>query len=109
MDHLQNDKDVDPEDVVKIFKILIVKSYGKRTADGKFIKSERLTEEFAASDAYSELFLKFIDNTDNFAERFMEGILEMSLVDAKKSLETVKIDNKPAPVEATSTGITSDI
>ena len=85
--HIDEDQDVEPEDVIRVFKELIIKSYGKRTADGRFIKDPRFTQEFAASDAYSVLFLKFVNNENNFSEKFIEGVLEMSLVDAKKLFE----------------------
>lgn len=62
-------------DVIEVFKRIIIKSYGKRTAEGKYIKSKEISEEFAASDAYSELFLKFLDNEDDFVNKFLEGAI----------------------------------
>ena len=96
-EHIGDDPDVEPEEVVRIFKELIVKSYGKRTAEGKFIKDPRFTQEFAASDAYSELFLKFINNENNFTENFLTGIMEMTLVDASKLMTEQKVAEATEP------------
>lgn len=82
IDKLNDDPDV--EHIVEVFKKLILKSYGKRTADGKFIKTKELSEEFAASDAYSELFLKFIDNENDFVNTFLENTLNVPPEEVKK-------------------------
>lgn len=80
-------------EVISVFKTLILKSYGKRTPDGKFYKSKELSEEFAASDAYSELFLKFLDNEDDFVNKFLEGTISAPVGTIHKLLEeNPKID-----------------
>lgn len=81
--------DDDPEvaDIVNVFKQLILKSYGKRTVDNKFIKSKEISEEFAATDAYSELFLKFLDNEDDFVNKFLEGAINAPVGTIQKILE----------------------
>lgn len=73
MKRLNDDPSV--KDVIETFKQIILKSYGKRTPDGKFIKAKEYSEEFAATDAYSELFLKFITDDGDFVNKFLEGIL----------------------------------
>lgn len=82
--------DPDPEDVIEVFKKIILKSYGKRTATNSFIKSKELSEEFAATDAYSELFLKFLDNEDNFVNKFLEG----AIIAPPGTLQKIMEDNK---------------
>lgn len=77
----------DVSDVITVFKELIIKSYGKRTADNKFIKSKEISEEFAASDAYSELFLKFLDNEDDFVNKFLEGTINAPVGAIQKMLD----------------------
>lgn len=74
-------------DVLNVFEKLILTSYGKRTPEGKFIKSKELTEEFYASDAYSELLLKFLDNEDDFANKFLEGAINVPLGDVQKMID----------------------
>lgn len=85
MNRLNDEPEV--EDVITVFKKLILKSYGKRTAENKFIKSKELSEEFSASEAYSELFLKFLDNEDDFVNKFIEGILNVPAGSLQKAIE----------------------
>ena len=85
IDRLNDEPEV--EDVISVFKKLILKSYGKRTVDNKFIKSKEYSEEFAASEAYSELFLKFLDNDDDFVNKFIEGILNAPIGSVQKAIE----------------------
>lgn len=67
--------DPDPEDVISVFEKLILTSYGKRTSSNAFIKSKEISQEFAATDAYSELFLMFLDNKDDFVNTFLENVI----------------------------------
>lgn len=61
--------------IVKFVKELILKSYGKKSPDGKrFIKSEELSEEFMQTEAYSQLFMELATNADATA-KFVNGIL----------------------------------
>ena len=39
-----------------------------------FLKSKELSEEFAATDAYSELFLMLLENKDDFTNKFIAGV-----------------------------------
>ena len=64
----------DTAKIVSVFKELIAKSYGEKSADGKrFIKSKEQTEAFMQTEAYSELFLELATNTKS-AEDFVNGI-----------------------------------
>lgn len=61
--------------LVKIFKDLILKSYGVKTPDGKrFAKSHELSTEFSQTEAYSKLFIELATNTEA-ASTFMNGII----------------------------------
>ena len=61
--------------IVKFVKELILKSYGKKSPDGKrFIKSEELSEEFMQTEAYSQLFMELATDADATA-KFVNGIL----------------------------------
>lgn len=61
--------------IIKIFKELILKSYGEKSADGKrFIKNAELTESFAQTDAFSILFMELASDADA-ASKFINGIL----------------------------------
>lgn len=65
----------DTPSIVKIFKDLILKSYGVKSPDGKhFIKSEELSTEFSQSEAYSVLFMELATDADA-AAAFVNGIV----------------------------------
>lgn len=63
------------KEIVGMFKELILKSYGEKSEDGKrFIKSKELTEGFAQTEAFSELFVELALNEEKAAE-FVNGIV----------------------------------
>lgn len=65
----------DAPSLIKVFKDLILKSYGVKSADGKqFIKSEELSTAFSQTEAYSQLFMELVTNTDA-ASDFVNGII----------------------------------
>lgn len=67
--------------LIKIWKDLILKSYGEKTADGKrFVKSKEMAEGFSQTEAYSNLFMELSTNTDAAIE-FAKGIMPADLVD----------------------------
>lgn len=64
---------------------LILKSYGKKTMDGKsFQKSKELREEFEYSQAYAELFEMMVKDTD-LARKFGEQVAATSKSKQKKN------------------------
>lgn len=64
----------DVPQIIKIFKDLILASYGEKSPDGRrFIKNKELTEAFAQTEAYSELFMELSTNADA-ASDFVNGI-----------------------------------
>lgn len=63
------------------FKELILRSYGKKSEDGKFFrKSEELSNDFYHSAAYEELFNKLIDPEQNYAATFVNALMPSDLV-----------------------------
>lgn len=61
--------------LIKIFKDLILKSYGVKSPDGKqFMKSDEISRSFAQTEAYSQLFIKLATDADA-AARFVNGII----------------------------------
>lgn len=65
----------DTASLIKIFKDLILKSYGEKSLDGKrFIKSEEISAGFAQTEAYSELFMELATD-DKAAADFVNGII----------------------------------
>ena len=61
--------------IIKTFKEIILKAYGEKTPDGKrFTKSEEISEAFSQTEAYSELFMELLTDT-NAAAAFVNGIV----------------------------------
>lgn len=73
----------DVPSMVKIFKDLILKAYGEKSADGKrFVKSQEISDAFAQTEAYSQLFMELATNTDS-AISFVNGIVPKNMPQAK--------------------------
>ena len=65
--------------IIKLFKELILKAYGEKSADGKrFIKSDELAAAFSQTEAYSELFMELSTDSDKAAE-FVNKIIPADL------------------------------
>lgn len=61
--------------IIKIFKDLILKSYGEKSANGKhFVKSEELSTAFSQTEAYSQLFMELATDAEA-ASKFVNGII----------------------------------
>lgn len=61
--------------IIAIFKKLILKAYGEKSADGKrFVKSDEISTSFAQTEAYSDLYMELATNADKAAE-FVNGIV----------------------------------
>ena len=69
----------DTPEIIKTFKMLLLKSYGEKSADGRrFIKSEELTEAFTQTNAYSQFFMELATD-DKAAIAFINGIIPESM------------------------------
>ena len=69
----------DPAKMIALFKLVLLKSYGKKTEDGKrFVKNDALTEAFMQTEAYSELFMEIATNEE--ATNFIKGIMPADLL-----------------------------
>ena len=69
----------DTPQIIETFKMLLLKSYGEKSADGRrFIKSEELSKEFTQTNAYSQLFMELAYD-DNAAIAFINGIIPESM------------------------------
>ena len=83
-----NAKDVPA--LIKLFKKLLLDSYGVKSPDGKrFIKSEELSTEFAQTEAYSQLFMKLATDADA-ASAFVNGIIPADLADKAKNAPAIE-------------------
>lgn len=65
----------DNRKIVETFKLIIFRAYGEKSDDGKrFIKSPELSEAFSQTNAYEELFMEMLGDTDA-AVKFINGII----------------------------------
>lgn len=78
--YIQNIIDAkDGATMVKLFKDIILMSYGEKSLDGKrFVKNEEVRDGFAQTEAYSVLFMELISD-DKAAAEFINGILPSDL------------------------------
>lgn len=76
--------------IVSFFKELLLKSYGIKSDDGRrFQKSKEISDAFAQTEAYSDLFME-LANDDKKAAEFFNGVIPH--VEQNKS-------SVPAPVK----------
>lgn len=65
----------DTPEIIKVFKSLILKSYGEISDDGRrFMKSEELSKAFSETEAYSQLFME-LGTDSKAAAAFVNGIV----------------------------------
>lgn len=86
----------DNREMVRLFKELLIKSYGIISEDGRrFIKNDQIREEFQQTNAYSELFMLFATD-EKEASKFINEILPKNLVEQaeKQKAETTSISAK---------------
>lgn len=71
----------DMPDILEAIEMLILKSYGEVSADGKrFDKSEELSTNFSHTAAYDTLFEKMITD-DEYAYKFILGVMPSDLAE----------------------------
>ena len=81
----------DAPSIIKIFKELILKAYGEKSDDGKrFVKSKEISEGFAQTEAYSQLFMELATDTDA-ASKFVNGIVPVA--DNNTNRQAIKANN----------------
>lgn len=63
------------EEIVKIFKKIILSSVGQKSYDGKrFIKNDEIRTNFYQTEAYSQLFCDLVQNADHASE-FINAVI----------------------------------
>ena len=89
-------KIVDAKDntqLAKLFKDLVLKAYGIKSPDGRrFIKSDKLREEFTQTEAYSEIFMELATD-DKKAAEFVNGIIPGDIDRAELEKVTSSLSN----------------
>lgn len=79
----------DGKRIIELFKDLVLRSYGRKSPDGRrFIKNQELRDDFAQTEAYSDLFMELATDADA-ASAFVNGIVpNMDDLAAKVSAKT---------------------
>ncbi len=76
----------DTPQIVTIFKDLVLKAYGEKSADGKrFIKNQEIRDAFSQTEAYSEIFMELATDADA-AAKFVNGIVPSDLAPSTSSI-----------------------
>lgn len=61
--------------IIRIFKELVLKAYGEKSPDGRrLVKSKEISEAFAQTEAYSQLFMELATD-EKAASDFVNGIV----------------------------------
>lgn len=69
----------DTRKIIEVIDLLIAKSYGEKSLDGKrFIKNDEVTEGFLQTPAYDELLLELTTNADALTA-FINGIMPQGI------------------------------
>ena len=92
---------VDAQDgtsIIKIFKDLILKAYGEKSADGKrLVKDEAIAKAYSQTEAYSDLFMELATDAEK-AAAFVNGIVpqtsKIAAVDTQRKLAVIDSVNK---------------
>ena len=65
--------------IVELFKEMVLKAYGEKSADGRrFVKSKELSEAFSQTEAYSEIFMELALD-EKAAAAFVNGIMPANM------------------------------
>jgi hypothetical protein len=93
----------DPGTVIAIAKELILKAYVEQYTDAKgivrFLKNQDIRDAFAATEAYSTLFMSFVENVDEFND-FIIGIMPL---DMQAEIRKAQADGVTPAIEAKGT------
>lgn len=67
--------------MLEFIKMLVIRSYGEKSADGRhFRKNDQIREDFVNSAYYSDLLLHLFEDEGTRAEKFITGLMPADLV-----------------------------
>lgn len=75
----------DAHSIAQAVDKILLASYGVRRGN-KFVKSKDITDEFRGSEAYSQIFMKIVQD-EKFAIEFVNGILPNDIREQAKKIE----------------------
>ena len=74
-------------ELVKLFKDVVLKSYGKKSADGRlFLKNNAIRAEFEASPAFSAIYMELMSDAQKAAD-FINGLMPADLRNQNPAME----------------------
>jgi hypothetical protein len=89
---------IDVPEINKIFREMIQKSYGVKSADGRrFSKSPEHFEEFKDTPAYSQLVMNCLQDV-NYALAFLKGIMPRNLSATEEANLKLELSKKGVEV-----------
>lgn len=81
----------DAQEVYDIFRTIVLESYGEKSDDGKrFIKSKEMATAFSQTNAFSELIMELISDSE-YGAKFIEGLLPEDILSAVKREELLNV------------------
>lgn len=98
-----------PEKIVEMFKTIILKSVGERSADGRrFIKKERpgqpwgeVAEDFRETPAYTQLFMELVSSGEKLAN-FLKSAIPQEVAEELARAEAERKKEEDAPEDVSS-------
>lgn len=74
-------------ELVKLFKDVVLKSYGKKSTDGRlFLKNDAIRAEFEASPAFSAIYMELMSDAQK-AANFINGLMPADLRNQNPAME----------------------
>jgi hypothetical protein len=93
--------DASNAEIILLFEEFISKSYGERTKEGRFVKSQEITDAFLVSEPYSALIVSFFDGPEGGRDGgdFLSSLMPADLVakaEARQAEEDKKDSDQPS-------------
>lgn len=98
----------DSKRIIELFKDIILRSYGEKSADGRRFQKRRdghaLCEDFAETEAYSVLFMELATNADA-AAKFISGVVPNGADITPEKAKEIAAERGIKVVDATDAGV----
>lgn len=89
-------------ELVKLFKDVVLKSYGKKSTDGRlFMKNDAIRAEFEAHPAYSMIYMDLVTDEAE-ASAFVNGIMPADMPKQNLAMEMAATASATPALSATS-------
>jgi hypothetical protein len=81
-------KEGDIRNILQAFKDIVKAAYGVKSDDGRrFVKNDKIWEEFTQTEAYSSLFMELLTDAEGSA-KFVESLLPPELLAQSRKVES---------------------